>query len=203
MSVNCFRPSHRRQQVWVCIIAGLFVCDFIVCAYLPLQQRLTSLRQAKAEQRRVLDMAAGQGEELSGLRARLRDTQRLVDQFEVSVPSDNALGAFLQQVTTLMTGQKLTDQVVLPGAEAESDGLGCIPISMTCRVTLANLFGFFRELQSLDRLVRIESVKIENDGTFSGQLTMQTEAYIFYHAKASRTQDAARADAAGGRSHGV
>jgi len=203
MTITCFRPSHRRQQVWVCVIAGLFVCDFVVCAYLPLQQRLTSLKQAKTEQRRVIEMAAGQREELAGLRVRLRETQRMVEKFEASVPSDSALGAFLQQVTTLMTAQKLSDQVVLPGNEIESGELGCIPIRMSCQGTLANLFGFFGKLHTLDRLIRIESVKIENDPGFSGRLTMQTEAYIFYQLKPMQVQQAATADTAGGASHGA
>jgi Tfp pilus assembly protein PilO len=203
MNVTCFRPSHRRQQVWVCVIAGLFLCDFILCAYLPSQQRLTSLKQAKIEQRRTIDMAMGQGEELPGLKAKLRDTQRLVERFEASVPSDNALGAFLQRVATLMTEQKLTEQVVLPGKEVESGDLGCIPIRMTCQGTLANLFRFFSALQTLDRLVRIETVRIENDAGFSGRLTMQTEAFIFYQLKPARTQGAAKVESAEEASHGA
>ncbi|MEN6337704.1 MAG: type 4a pilus biogenesis protein PilO [Phycisphaerales bacterium] len=200
MNVTCL--SHRKQQVWVCVIAGLFLCDFILCAYLPAQQRLASLKNAKAEQRRTIDMAAGQGDELPGLKAKLRDTQRLIDQFEAAVPSDNALGAFLQRVTTLMTEKGLTEQVVLPGKEVVSGELGCIPIRMSCQGTLANLFGFFRELQTLDRLVRIETVKIENDAAYSGRLTLQTEAFIFYQSKSAQTQDA-RAEMTGEARHGA
>ncbi|HSW00154.1 MAG TPA: type 4a pilus biogenesis protein PilO [Sedimentisphaerales bacterium] len=203
MNMTCFRPSRRRPQVWVCVIAGLFVCDFIVCAYLPSQQRLASLKQAKIEQSRTIGLARQQGEELAGLKAKLRDTQRLVEQFEASVPSDNALGAFLQQVATLMSNQRLTDQVVLPGQETQAGDVGCIPIRMSCQGTLENLFGFFSGLQAMDRLVRIETVKIENDPGFSGQLTMQSDAYIFYQLKPARTENAGRADAAGGPSHGA
>jgi len=203
MNATRFGPSHRRPQVWVCVIAGLFVCDFILCAYLPSQQRLASLKQAKAEQSLTISMARQQGEELAGLKAKLRDTQRLVEQFEASVPSDNALGAFLQRVATLMANQQLTDQVVLPGQETQAGEVGCIPIRMSCQGTLANLFEFFRGLQAMDRLVRIETVKIENDPAFSGQLTMQTDAYIFYQLKPARTENTGRADAAGGASHGA
>ena len=203
MTMTCFGWSHRRQQVWVCVIAGLFVCDFILCAYLPSQQRLASLAQAQAEQRRTIDLARQQDAELPGLKAKLRDTQRLIEQFEASVPSDNALGTFLQRVTSLMTTQQLTDQVVLPGQEIQGQEVGCIPIRMTCQGTLTNLFGFFRGLQEMDRLIRIETVKIENDPGFSGQLTMQTDAYIFHQLKSSRTENPGRADAVGGANHGA
>jgi len=203
MNVTCLRLSHRRQQVWVCVIAGLFLCDFVLCAYLPAQQRLASLKDARMEQRRTIDMAAGQNGELPGLKARLRDTLRLVEQFETAVPSDKALGVFLQRVTMLMAEEKLTEQVVLPGKELEAGELGCIPIQMSCQGTLTNLFNFFRELQALNRLVRIETVKIENDAAFGGQLTLQAEAFIFYQLKPVRAQDAARAESAGGANHGA
>ena len=60
MNVAGSKPSHRKQQIWVCVIAALFVCDFVVCGYLPSRQRLTSLKRARAEQRRTIDMAAAQ-----------------------------------------------------------------------------------------------------------------------------------------------
>jgi Tfp pilus assembly protein PilO len=203
MNVTCFRPSHRRQQAYVCGIAGLFLCDFILCAYLPTRQRLTSLEQAKTQQRCTIDMAAQQGAELPGLKTKLRDAQRLIERFDACVPSDPELAAFLKRVATLMTEQELTDQVVLPGNEMESGGLGCIPIRMTCQGTLTNLFGFFSRLQTLDRLVRIEKVTIENDAGFSGQLTLQTEVLIFHQLKPSRTQSASGSELAGGAHRGA
>jgi Tfp pilus assembly protein PilO len=189
--------------MWVCVIAGLFVCDFIACGYLPSKQRLTSLQQAQTQQERMIQMAMGQGAELPGLRDKLRDTHRAIERFETRVPSDNALGAFLQQMASVMTERELTDQVVLPGKELEMGGLGCIPIHMTCKGTLTNLFRFFDRLQTLDRLVRIEKVTLENDADFTGRLTLQTEAFIFYQLKPSGIQDAATKEPSGGARNGA
>jgi hypothetical protein len=49
---------------------------------------------------------------------------------------------------------------------------------------LAKIFEFYKQLQSLDRLVRVEQVKLENDGDFSGEVTMQTKTVIYYRAEA-------------------
>lgn len=197
MNRMAFKPSHRRQQVWVCVIAGLFLSDFILCGYLPSQQRLASLLQAREHQRRVIHMAATQAEELPGLKIRLRDTEATVQRFEACVPADKALGAFLQRITAVMAEHKLTDPVVLPGKEQETADLGRIPIQMTCEGTLANLFDFFNALGTLDRVVRIENVVLENDENFTGKLTVRAEACIFYQPKSSRTAGAARAEPAG------
>ncbi len=192
-----FRPSHRRQQVWVCVIAGLFLSDFVLCGYLPSHQRLTSLLQSREHQQSMIQMAAAQEAELPSLRTRLRDTGAIVERFEACVPADKALGAFLQRVTAVMAEHELTDPVVLPGKEQETGDLGCIPIQMTCEGTQANLFEFFNALRTLDRTVRIEKVALENDEEFTGKLSMRAEAYIFYQVKSSKTAGAVRTEPAG------
>jgi len=204
MSVNSSMMSHRRQQTWVYIIAGLFVCDFVLCGYLPSQQRLRALRQAQAQQRQTIEMAAAQSAELSGLERRLHDMEKQVAQFERRVPADRTLGTFLQQIAETMTDCHLTDQVVLPGQEKQTEDLNCIPIHVACNGTLANLFRFFAKLQSLDRLVRIENVTLGNDTDLTGQLGVQIEAVIFEQSASYRKHAGpAEAPAAGGVQHGA
>jgi|GEM_PF-364511 len=204
MNKNRFRPSHRRQQIWVCIIAGLFVCDFILCGYLPSQQRLASLRETRTRQRRTIDMAAAQNVELAGLQCRLRTTEKLIEHFDACVPADEALGAFLQQITTIMEEHHLADPVILPlpGQKTQAGDLGCIPVQMTCRGTLADSFDFFNRLRTLDRLVRLEKVVMENDARFTGQLAVRIHGIIFYQSRPVKTGSAGEAQPAGGVNHG-
>jgi Tfp pilus assembly protein PilO len=196
------RVSPRKQQVWVYTIAGLFVCDFILCGYLPAQQRLRSLEQAQAQQKRVMTMAAAQEAQLAGLEQRLGEMEKKVEQFDLRVPAERALGAFLQQVADTMTG--LGDQVVLPGQEVQASGLTCVPIQVACRGALPDIFRFLTRLQSLERLVRIQKVALENDAELTGRLRLQLEAVIFEQAAAVRpTGSPAAARAAQEVSHGV
>jgi Tfp pilus assembly protein PilO len=204
MSVSSSRMSHRKQQMWVYIITGLFVCDFVLCGYIPSQQRLRTLRQAQAEQRKVIAMAAAQSVALSGLEQRLRDMERRIEGFDHRVPVDRTLGTFLQQIAGIMKDCHLVDQVVLPGTEVKTEALNCIPIHVACHGTLASTFRFFTKLQSLDRLVRIENVRLENDPDLTGQLGAQIEAVIFEQAARPRTNEGrAEAKSAGGVSHGA
>ena len=202
MSTSVVKPSHRRQQLWVCIIAGLFLCDFILCGYIPSQQRLTTLQQAQAQQQSMVHMAAAQQEELPALKARLRETEEAAERFETHVPVDNALGAFLQRIAAVMTENELSDQSVLPEKELETGDLGCIPIHISCKGTLTNLFSFFNSLQAMDRLVRIKKIAIENEAGFTGRLTLQTDAFIFYQLKPRGTQDAGNPGSARGARNG-
>jgi Tfp pilus assembly protein PilO len=198
------RFSLRKQQVWLYVIAGLFVCDFVACGYLPSRQRLAALEQAGAQQRRTIALAAAQGAELPGLEQRVREMRKAVESFDVRVPADRALGTFLQQVAAIMKDCGLGEQVVLPGKETKADDLNCIPIHLACKGTLTDIFRFFTRLQSLDRLVRIEKVAMDNDAGLTGQISLQVEAAIFEQsARHHKTHGPADGPAAGGGNHDV
>ncbi|MEN6578122.1 MAG: type 4a pilus biogenesis protein PilO [Phycisphaerales bacterium] len=203
MTGNGSKPSHRKEQIWVCVVAGLFLCDFVVCGYLPSQQRLTSLQQARAHQQRTIDLGAAQGVELARLKTRLRDMERVVERFDASVPPDRALGGFLQQIAAIMVEYELTDQAVLPGKESVAGDLCCIPVHLTCKGTLTQLFGFFNRLQALDRLVRIEAAMFQNDAGFDGQLNLEADLVIFYQSTRLRTDNTARMQSADEVNHGA
>jgi Tfp pilus assembly protein PilO len=172
--------SRRRQQLWVYLVGTLFVADFVFYGYLPSQRRLKSLREARANQHRLITMAASQTEELPVLKERLQTAREIVSHFEEYVPAKQASGPFLKDIAHLMTEHGLSDQVVAPGKETEADGIRCIPVSMDCTGSLKNIFGFFRDVREMDRLVRIEKVVLENDSELLGPVSLHTEALIFY-----------------------
>ncbi|OHB66396.1 MAG: hypothetical protein A2Y76_02375 [Planctomycetes bacterium RBG_13_60_9] len=204
MSATDSRLSRRKRQIWLYIIAALFICDFVVCGYMPSQQRLSSLRDSRVQQQRTIQMAAAQGAELPGLHRRLRNMEKAVERFELRVPADEALGTFLQQIAGIMTGCHLTDQVVLQGKAVAVDNLNCIPIHVTCKGTLTDIFNFFTRLQTLDRLVRIEKVSLENDAGLTGQVSLQIEAVVFQQSwKQRKANGPAEARQAGGANHGA
>ncbi len=204
MSISGSKLSHRRQQMWVYILTGLFVCDFVLCGYLPSQQRLRMLQQAQAEQRQVIEMAAAQSVELGGLERRLRDMEKKIEGFDRRVPVDRTLGTFLQQIAGLMKDCDLVEQVVLPGKERKTEELNCTPIHVACHGTLTSLFRFFTKLQALGRLVRVEKVALENDTDLTGQLGVQIEAVIFEQsAKHRKNEGPAGTKPAGGVNHGA
>jgi len=57
---------------------------------------------------------------------------------------------------------------------------------MQCKGGVEQIFEFFKSLQNLDRLVRIEQIKLVNDQDFTGQASMQTKAVVYYRAEAEQ-----------------
>jgi len=70
-----------------------------------------------------------------------------------------------------------------PGREIEADKLNCIPVSMQCKGELAQIFRFYRQLQDMDRMVRIEKVMLTNDSSYNGRASMTTEVVVYYRTK--------------------
>jgi len=186
MSTMAPRRSGRKQQAWLYAIAVLFCADFVFYGYTPSHKRLQSLRAAQVQEQRLIETAAAQSKELPAIKARLKNVQQIVVHYEEYVPREVSLGSFLQEIARIMTEHQLADQVVVPGKEEESNGVGCISVHVNCRGSLKDIFSFFHDFQSMDRLVRIEKVILQNDRDFTGRVNMDADAVIFYRSQAPR-----------------
>jgi Tfp pilus assembly protein PilO len=183
MSETGTRSLLRKQQVWVFVIGGLFIADFVFYGYMPSRRRLQTLAHTRTQQEHVISTAVSHAEALPTLEEQHREAVRIVQYYQDCVPTEGNLGLFQRQIADIMTTHQLTDQVVVPGQTIEAGELNCIPVHMNCRGSLTGLFGFFKDLQNARRLVRIEKVTLKNDTGFTGVVAMQTEAVIFYRSE--------------------
>ena len=175
---------RKRQQITIFIAAGAIIGGFVLFRYLPLHKKIKAVRQIKAAQTLAITKGAADSIKLPIFEEQVRNLQKTVGNFEANIPAQRSLGVFLQRITNLMNEYDLTEQVIAPEGEKEADELHCIPVKMQCKGQLAQLFAFYKGLRGLDRLIRIERVKLENDERFSGEVNMETKAIIYYKAKA-------------------
>jgi hypothetical protein len=142
---------RERKQIAICVTAAVMIAGFVLFRYLPLQRRIKAIKGKRAA---VI--------------------------YERQVPRERALGVFLQEIAGLMNEHNLREQLVQPGKEIEAGELNCIPVDMQCKGRLEQIFEFYKSLQKLNRLARIEQVKLVNDRDFAGEVSMQTKAIIYY-----------------------
>ena len=176
----------KKQQLVIFIIAGVMIADFVFFGYLPLHTRLDDIRQAGAAQKLAITRAVNENSRIPLLKGQLQKMQKVVTKYEASVPEQRDLGLFLQQIAGLMNKQNLRDQQIQPSDEIATGGLSCIPVSIQGKGRLPQLFEFYKSLQKLDRLVRIERIELVNDNNFSGELSMQTRVVIYYRTLANQ-----------------
>lgn len=170
----------ERKQIAIYVSAGVMIMAFMLFRYLPLRKAIKTVEQTKNAQKLAISKASIEKVQLPTFKDRLLNLQQKVGDYEANIPAQRDLGIFLQQIADLMSKQNLKEQVVAPGKEIETTKLNCIPVSVQCKGKLDQIFGFYKLMQELDRLVRIEQVKLINDNDFSGDVGMQTELVIYY-----------------------
>jgi len=171
---------RERQQVVICVLAGVMVFGFVLFRYLPLRKRIKTAEETRAAQRLAVTKASVEQRQIPKLKEQLLKLQETVADYQANIPVQRQLGMFLQQLTDLMNGLSLTEQLIQPGSQVETQQLNCIPISINCKGSLTQIFEFYKLLQGLDRFVRIEQVELTNDSDFSGQVHSQTKVSIYY-----------------------
>jgi len=156
------------------------VAGFLLFRYLPLRKKMKAVEKTRAAQALVINKGMAKNEQLPSLREEFEKLQSEVSNYERQIPADRELGTFLHKIADLMNSHNLKGQFIEPGEEVEGEELNYIPVNMKCRGKLKQIFEFYKSLQSLERLVRIEEVKLLNENNFSGEINMQTRAVVYY-----------------------
>lgn len=174
---------REKKQISILCLAGAVALAFVLFRFLPLRQKRKALERARAAQALVIAKVAAERDQLPALRKRLQEMQAVIGDYEQRVPNKRDLGDFLQRIANLMNEQNLREQLIQPGQEIEVDGLICIPIDMRCKGALEQIFEFYKSLRTMNRLIRIEEVKLLNDKNFGGAVSMRTKGAIYYTAE--------------------
>ncbi len=177
---------RKRQQLMIFVAAGVTIGGFGLFRYLPLRRRIKALRQTKAVQALTIAKGTADGKQIPLLKEQLLELQRELENYEANIPERSDIGVFLQKIAGLMNEHNLRGQVIEPRKEIKAEKLNCIPVNMKCKGRLTQIFKFYRRLQGMDRLIRIEQVKLFNDSDFSGEVGMEAKAVIYYRAQAGQ-----------------
>jgi type IV pilus assembly protein PilO len=174
---------REKQQLTIFIVAAVFVGGFVLFRYLPLRGRMQAIQQIKSAQAHAIAKGNADNMKLSQLNEQFSKLQHEIEKYEAQIPNSSDIGIFLHKIADLMNKHNLSEQMIEPYKEIEAENLNCIPVKMQCKGKLFQIYEFFRELQGLDRLVRIEKVKLSNDNDFKGQIGMEARAIIYYRTR--------------------
>jgi len=157
---------------------------FILGQYLPVRSRAAAVEQARRQQSLAITRGAADTRQLPIVQERLAAIQAVINEYESGITADRDLGSFLTRIADLMNRYSLANPVVAPAEEVHAEAIACIPVHMQCTGRFQDLFQFYRDLAALDRFIRIEQVRLTNDETLTGAVTMTTQAVVFYRSPA-------------------
>ncbi len=171
---------RTKQQIIIFIAAGVMLMSFVFFVYRPLEKKMKAIKSETAMTRVVIEEANSRKKQLPVLEKQFQQMQSVTKEYELNMPEKRELGSFLHQIADLMNEHNLKNQFIEPGKEVETEKLNCIPVSMKCKGKLAQIFEFYKSLQNLNRLIRIEHVSLENKSNPGGEIDMETKAVIYY-----------------------
>ena len=176
---------RETRQIMICVSAIVIISGFVLFGYLPLRKQIKAIKQQKTMQQITIAKGISERDQLPVLKEQLLELRKKIGNYEAIVTVGRNLGEFLETIANLMKEQNLKEQMIAPGEEITIGQLNCIPINIQCKGRLKQIFEFYKQLQQLNRLIRIQQVKLHNDSDFSGQISMQTKAVIYYRTNAT------------------
>ena len=90
-----------------------------------------------------------------------------------------------------MSRNHLEEHVIMPGVESEAEGLIAVPVAVRCKGHLNDVFAFYRQFASMERLVQLEKVQFSNEPDLSGRVQMDAQMKIFYRSGFSSEKESA------------
>ena len=170
----------EKKQIVILIAAAMGFGAFIVFRYIPVSRDMEKINEIREEQNRAIAKGSSDKEQIILFEEQLQRLTQKLSNYENNVPTQKDLGSFLKEIANLMESNNLKDQAIQPLEEVKTDKLVCIPVSMEGTGSLAEIYDFCKNLQELDRQIRIRQVKLENEKDFNGNVKMKTEIVIYY-----------------------
>jgi type IV pilus assembly protein PilO len=169
-----------KQQLIIVGLTVVILCGFGMFQYIPVIREKHAIQDGMAQQDQISEMICLQSALLPELKQQEKQLQEELIPFAKKVPQDRQFAQLWQKIADVMNECKLTDQLVQPSEELKSDPLCSIPLTLECRGSLKQLFAFFQAMENMDRLVRFEEVKFENDSDFNAVVKLNAKASVYY-----------------------
>ena len=169
-----------KQQMIIFGLSAVIICGFGVFQYIPVIRQKLAMQEQIQQQNQLFETVCLKSVMLPELRQQKNRLQEELTVFSKKVPQGRNFAQLWQQIADVMNECKLTEQLVQPGEELKSDQLCSIPLTLECRGTLEQLYAFFEAMEKMDRLIRIEEVKFENDNDFNAVVKLNAKANVYY-----------------------
>ncbi len=175
----------QRQQIIIIVLAGSIITGLATFLYYPFAKQTKVVEQADAAQSSAAAKADTRKRQLPILREKAEALQRNLGNYDEKLPRSREFALLWRQIADVMNKHNLKDQLVQPGSEIQGPQLNCIPISIRCSGRGEQIFEFLKSIEKLERVIRIEHFRLENDRDFTGWLRMDAEANVYYRSSAS------------------
>jgi Tfp pilus assembly protein PilO len=169
-----------KQQALIVLAAVVMLTGFGGLRYLPLFRQKQAMAARMQQQSLQMDDIQTHSCLLPELRHQKKQLEDGLSEFTQKIPQGRDFARLWQQIADAMNTCRLSDQWVQPGTEQQAGRLNCIPLAIECKGSMEEIFAFVKSVEEMDRLMRMEDLKLENSPEFSGHLKMTARVLVYY-----------------------
>lgn len=156
----------------------VILAGFAGGVFYPQYRKVRQLRHqiVQAEQKLQHDRALA--ETVPDLAREVEQLRRQHSNFDRRLPQQKELGEFLREISTTIAAERLTNQVIEPGSPTTGPLYNNLPIIMEFDGSFRGLANFLTQIDQMERLTRIERIRIEPSD--DGQLQVEMQLNIYF-----------------------
>jgi len=171
--------KFQKEQLIILITASVLLGGFALLRFIPLAGHARSVRTAKAESELQRKHLEEYRKKLPVLKKKIEKYQIKVGDFDAKIPVDRKFASLCNKITDLMNEYKLQNQLIQPGKEIIGENVNSVKLDINCSGKLRQVFGFFKAIENLERVVRIDNLDMKSETDFD-IISVKANAIVYY-----------------------
>lgn len=170
--------DKKQYLILTVVVLAMLGVGFFRCK--PLVAKAQDLRRFKADQMLATERITSQMHEMPVVSRRMEKLQVEVGDYLAKIPRERQFAGLWDQIAGVMNKYELKEQLIQPNEEILGDEINSITITIKCKGLLTQLYGFLKDLDQFERVIRVEQLRLTNGTTEFGQVSMDAKAKIYY-----------------------
>jgi len=159
------------KDIWIVIgILAAMVTSAVVFVYRGQGKRLDELEVRIGSTKSTVDSQSQTVAIFPELVKQVKSMRDRYKNFDRRLPGRQELGGFLKEISGYLGDEHFSDQLIEPGSPTRQELFHTLPIIMRFRGSYLTSVDFFKRIEEMQRLTRIQKLKItKNTPKGSGQ----------------------------------
>lgn len=172
---------HLTKDSWAVLglLAGMIAAG-VAFVYMPQSGKLEDLRSGIASAKTALETHAQNVSVVPDMLKQVQNMKVRYKDFDRKLPKRKELGGFLREVSSNLADERLANQLIEPGSPTREELFNTLPIIMKFRGSYLSLASFLKRIDEMQRLSRIQKVKIETNPKDDSALDIELQMNIYF-----------------------
>jgi len=172
----------RTMQRDNLIVAGVVLAGLTATAlavYRPQSRQMAQVQQEITAEKLALEAGAQKVAHLPELLREVQRMKRLYKDFDRRLPHSKELGAFLKEISGILSERDLAGAEIKPGVPRPGALFQTFPIGMTFRGRYLALADFLERMHGMERFTRVRALNVRDPGD-GEPLAVQLQLNIYF-----------------------